>query len=71
MAEPKDRSPILVNTAEVLEKVHAALTAGREARDPELVASAESVLSALVLVLRHKTAELPAAVRAHLERIER
>lgn len=44
-----------IDTVALLKDVHRALQTG----DPELVAAAESVLSALVVVLRHEQAKVP------------
>jgi hypothetical protein len=62
---------ITVNTAKTLERAQTALTIGRRLNDTSLIAASESVMSALVLVLKSTTADIPAELRPHLELIDR
>lgn len=67
MAEPKEA--VVVDTAALLAKCQQAMQkAGRDA-DFALFDAAESVHSALMVVARHPKAELPAALKKHIERI--
>lgn len=59
----------IVNTAQTLELVQRALSRAERTKDDDLRKAAESVLSALVLVLKHRTAKLNSGVRKSLERI--
>lgn len=60
---------ITVDTAALLEKCQAAMQkAGREC-DFALFDAAESVMSALTVVLKHPRAELPATLKRHIDKI--
>lgn len=66
------REPLIqpiVDTVKTLDQVQQALLRADRTKDPELRKDAESVLSALVLVLKHRQARLPAGVGKSLERI--
>ena len=60
---------VTVDTAALLEKCQAAMQKAGKDADFALFNSAESVMSALTVVLKHPRAELPAALRPHIERI--
>lgn len=59
----------IVDTVRTLDLVQQALARADRTKDQDLRKDAESVLSALVLVLKHRQGRLPAAVRKSLERI--
>lgn len=60
---------IIVNTADLLRKSQEAMARAITNKDPELMAAAESVMSALIVVLRHRTAQLPVAIRPFMEKL--
>ena len=57
---------VYVNTAEALVTCHRAL----KSKNPKVQAAAESVLSALVVTLRHEKTALPIEINAHYELIK-
>lgn len=59
---------IPVRTVPLLTKVHAALRAAGDT-DKELKAAADSVLSALVVVIRHEEAHVPADIKPYIDRL--
>lgn len=61
----------IVDTVRTLEVIQRALTKADITKNESLRQDAESVLSALVLVLKHRRAKLMPGVRHALERIER
>lgn len=56
-----------VDTAAMLHRVQQALTRAEATGDAKLKQDAENVLSALTVVLRHRRAVLPAALRASID----
>jgi hypothetical protein len=48
-----------IDTVSLLKEVHSALQEVQQTGDQELLAAAESVLSALIVVIRHERAEVP------------
>lgn len=48
-----------IDTVSLLKEVHRALQEVQQTNDKELLAAAESVLSALVVVIRHEQAHVP------------
>ena len=60
---------IMVDTALLLEKAQRAVVDGFKNQDTALIAAGESVLSALVVVLKHRKAELPAELAPHIKLI--
>lgn len=56
-----------VDTQALLKEVQEALEEVERTGNKELRASAESVLSALVVVLRRKNAQIPPALAPHVE----
>lgn len=55
-----------VSTLDLLREVQTALYDAERHGDTELLAAAESVLSALIVVLRYPRAELPDALGPHI-----
>lgn len=68
MAEPDG---VTVNVSSSLEKVQVALSVAKKNNNAELRNAAESVLSALVLVLRKKNAVIPAAMSKFMHTIDK
>jgi hypothetical protein len=60
---------ITVDTSATLRRAQDAMARARRTNDTELKDAAESVMSALILVLKFPQARLPAAVGKHLEKI--
>lgn len=56
---------IRIQTVPTLQLVHRALRSA----DPQLLAAADSVLSALIVVLRREEADVPNEVGPHLKRL--
>lgn len=61
---------VIVDSVHTLAQVQKALAHAERTNDVELKKSAESVLSALVLVLKHRRVKLPGAVAKSLEAID-
>lgn len=61
----------IVDSVQTLEQIQAALAKAERNGDSDLKRDAESVLSALVLVLKHRRVKLPAAVAKSLEAIQK
>lgn len=61
--------PIMVDTAKLLQLAQRACLTGIRDRDPALQKAGESVMSALVVVLKYPQAELPDALGPHIELI--
>lgn len=61
--------PIVVDTALMLERCQAAMQKAGKDADFAMFDAAESVMSALTVVLKHPKAELPGELRKHIERI--
>lgn len=59
----KKPQPIFVDTVQVLQLIHKAL----RTRDPARLAAADSVLSGLILHIRHERAAIPQALAEHLD----
>jgi hypothetical protein len=55
-----------IDTVVLLKEVHSALRECQRTGDIELLAAAESVLSALVVVIRHEQASVPDAVGPYI-----
>ncbi len=62
---------IRINTVATLQEVHAALREVQETGDQDLLNAAESVLSALVVVIRREEASVPDSLRPHLAALAR
>lgn len=58
---------IRIQTVPTLQLIHQALRSG----DPRQLAAAESVLSALIVVVRREEADIPNAVGPYLETLKR
>lgn len=69
MARTNPEPGVPVNTSTMLKTVQAALTRANETNDKALKQAAENVLSALIVVLRHPTAELPVKVKPSIDLI--
>lgn len=61
----KPQTQATIDVADTLRQVQNALAS----KDPEQIAAAESILSLLVLNLRHKQAMVPIEVRDYLDKI--
>ena len=59
----------IVDTVKTLDLVQRALVRADRNKDDDLKKAAESVLSSLVLVLKHRQARLQSGVRKSLDRI--
>lgn len=66
---PKPRPGVPVHVAAMLSKAQAAIKTAKETNDIVLQDSADTVMSALVLVLKSQHAVLPEATRQHVARI--
>lgn len=55
-----------IETVSLLREVHRALQEVQQTGDKELLAAAESVLSALVVVIRHEQASVPDALGPYI-----
>lgn len=64
-----EKTTILVDTAKLLRVCQNAYIAAVKVNDTATMKSAESVMSALIVVLKYKTARLPEELRVHIERI--
>ena len=64
-------NPVVVNTSRALTLVQQALIRAKTTNDLALKQAAETVLSALIVVLRHTDGELPAAVKPYIDLITR
>ena len=64
-----ERNAVTVDTAALLEQCQQAMQKAGKDADFALFDAAESVMSALTVVLKHPKAELPAALKRHIERI--
>ena len=62
---------IEIDTVALLKEVHAALREVQRTGDPELLAAAESVLSCLVVVIRHEQASVPAELGPYIVKLIR
>lgn len=62
---------VAVVTSTLLKQVQKALIRAKAESDPELKQAAENVLSALIVVLRHPTAELPAKLKPFIDKVTR
>ena len=60
-----------IDTVALLKEVHSALKEIQQSGDPELLAAAESVLSALVVVIRHERASIPDEVGPYVVKLIR
>jgi hypothetical protein len=61
--------PVVVNTADLLREVHAALQRAGRTEDQMLYDAAVSVMSALTRVLRFPQAELPSELEPFIARV--
>lgn len=62
---------IRIQTVPTLQAVHMALREVQRTGDQELLAAAESVLSALIVVARQEEADVPNAVGPYLHKLRR
>lgn len=60
---------IQVNTVALLKEVHGALQEYQRTGDKELLNAAESVLSALVVVIRHEEAQVPSTLGPYIMKL--
>lgn len=68
MARP-EMKPLTVDTAALLDTCQRAMQKAGKDADFALFDSAESVMSALTVVLKYPRAELPAELRPHIDKI--
>lgn len=64
-----DAKAVVVDTAALLEKCQIAMQKAGKDADFALFDSAESVMSALMVVAKHPRAELPIELKRHIEKI--
>lgn len=62
---------ILVETAPLMQKAQLALQRAQRTNDTKLRNAAESVMSALAVVMKHRRAELPAALAGNIALLEK
>lgn len=60
---------VSIKTVPLLTQAHGALRESAISGDMQLKAAADSVLSALVLVLRHEQAEVPAELAPYIRKL--